>query len=206
VSVNSSGVTTIHTTGNEIDIAATDTLKILNTTDSSSLSTGSLTIAAGLSVAKNLYVGGGIYVPTVSGITDLGIAAKLNYYEEFNSGAIDIAGAYSLAAAANLYVLAIGRVVTITWVSTRTPTTDGSYITGTGTTLNDLFFFEAIPAQFRPQVPCYGLYRFEFNGTYGAGIAYLDTSGTLWFQYGLDSFPSGFTIRIFDGSFSYILY
>lgn len=59
--VDSSGNTTIDTSGNIMNFASTDQINILNTTESTSISTGALVVNGGEGITKNLYVGGTIY-------------------------------------------------------------------------------------------------------------------------------------------------
>ena len=65
--VSSGGDLTIDASGNDINMASTDTVKILNTTVSTSSSTGSLIVSGGVAVGNNLSVGGFIKYPSNTG-------------------------------------------------------------------------------------------------------------------------------------------
>ena len=70
LSVNGITATTLTgtiSTGNQPNITTLGTINITGTTDSTSVSTGCLTLAGGMGIAKSLFVGTGITVPNASG-------------------------------------------------------------------------------------------------------------------------------------------
>jgi hypothetical protein len=83
LAVGGTGVLTVDTSGNELDIAATDVLKVLNTVDSSNVTSGAFQLLGGGSVVKNLHIGGGLYLPSAPhyplGWTNIDILPYLRY-------------------------------------------------------------------------------------------------------------------------------
>jgi hypothetical protein len=119
----------IDTSGNDINIHNTDTVRILNTADSTSISTGSMVVSGGMGVSKMSHMleltvnnGGGLTDSTSGALRVLGGASIQNgfsavgfskFYDVVNSyltddstststGALQVAGGVGIAK--NLYV------------------------------------------------------------------------------------------------------
>jgi len=67
--VSSGGDLTIDASGNDINMASTDTVRILTTTNSNATNTGGLVVSGGVGVAKNLYVGGELKITNTTQAT-----------------------------------------------------------------------------------------------------------------------------------------
>lgn len=105
------------------------------TTDSSSSTTGAVICAGGVGIAKKLYVGTAIYLPTSGGT-----ASALNYYEEFTH-TTSWNGAFSPSSVSgDITLTRVGRMVTAQF----------PVITGDCTSTNPLWMVTNIPARFRP--------------------------------------------------------
>ncbi len=101
----------------------TDTNAFTNTTDSSSSATGAMTIAGGLGIAKKLYVGTGIYLPTATGT-----ASELNYYEDSGNITISFTGPFSGDMTAKF--IRIGKQVIFHWQDFTGTSTTGAKLSG----------------------------------------------------------------------------
>ena len=88
----------------------TTNLVVAGTADSSSTMTGVLTCAGGASIAKNLYVGTGIMLPTTGGT-----ASILDYYERLTVFPVMFQSTYAggTTAIVNLFLTRIGNIVQI---------------------------------------------------------------------------------------------
>jgi hypothetical protein len=107
-----SGTTSGYISGTSNTLGAT--LVFTDTTDSSSTNSGAVQLRGGLAVAKNVDVGGAIYLPTA-----LATAAPLNFYSIYDDqGDLD----FSIFMHTQLYskvvdlkFTRVGRMVTFTW-------------------------------------------------------------------------------------------
>lgn len=137
-----------------------------NSTDATSATNGgSLTVAGGAAVAKTLYTGTGLFLPTTGGTP-----AILNYYEEY-SPSITFTGGGTFTSTNTVYFTRIGRVVTILVKDpiASAGTTGASGISCPGST---------IPTRFNP-VEMTGHYltisvHVNVNGTDGRGVVIVD--------------------------------
>ena len=144
----------------------------LNTVDAGSATstTSSVYCAGGMAIAKKLYVGTGLFLPTTTGT-----ATILNYYEEASS-ALALApsggGAYVFNGVA--YYTRVGKIISMR-IPVFTGDTLGGYMTATG----------AVPTRFRPITNVsYGIPVSISNGTSGIAQSYMGellitTAGTV---------------------------
>jgi len=108
-------------------------------TDATNATTAAITTAGGLGVAKKLYVGTGIYVPTTGGT-----ASELNFYEK-TTLATTLTGIWAADQAITFRIERIGSTVTISWDGTVAAVNAAATVT-----INDAFL-----ARFRPSANMY---------------------------------------------------
>ncbi len=164
-------------------IASTDSSQattLASTTDSSSSTTGGTIISGGLGVAKKLYVGTGIYLPTASGTP-----AELNYYDTQDGATCALGGA--LSGNVTLVFRRIGKLVMC-----NIPTFTGTASSGTTITIT-------ISALYTPVANHEEYARHNNNGANVQGIT--TVSGTTITLYASTSFGN-FTNAVTVGSFA----
>jgi hypothetical protein len=135
-----------------------------NTTDASSSSTGGLTTLGGLGIAKKLYVGTGIFLPTTGGTP-----AQFDYFGNSESDTGTWSGPTGNFSYSVKYTRQ-GNVCTAVF----------SAFSGTGSASAN-FTSNTIPARFRPSNGFTQRYtRVTDNGTSLCGIIVYDSSNTRW--------------------------
>lgn len=144
------------------------TFGVASTTDASSSSSGgACTIAGGCAIAKKLFVGTGIYLPTSGGTK-----AELNYYEEYSAG-ITLTGPNGRTISSTMYLTRIGKIVSMVLAG-------GTSASGTG---NSTATSSAgvIPSQMRPVIGVTAIYDAFVTGGGGeqAGKCDISTAGTM---------------------------
>jgi enhancing lycopene biosynthesis protein 2 len=121
--VDSTGDMTIDCSGNDLNLASTDTVHVLNTANASSTSTGSFITAGGVGIAKDLYVGGNIYGTYTGSIS----ISSTDDSTSTSTGSLIVPGGAGIAKAVN-----IGGITKI-WDTTQSAnTTTGALLVAGG--------------------------------------------------------------------------
>ena len=128
--------------------------QIQPSTYSSSTTTGAMTISGGVGIAKNLYVGSSLYLPTSGGTP-----SALNYYEEY-SMTTTFQGLWAINQTGTVKFVRSGSIV-----SMFIP-----YIANTGNATVASFTNNSdLPTRFRPTSPFTGSVGIVTNNTYALG-------------------------------------
>lgn len=152
-------------------LTASSTLSTTDTTDATSSSTGSLRSAGGCGIAKKLYVGTGVYVPSSGGT-----ASEWNHYEK-TTHSTNWTGAIA-DEARSITCIRNGDEVTIAWAELLKVGDGGGGIITTSS---------ALPARFRPAHDYFESVWVQNNGTWTHGHVRILTSGFIEFYAGVPS-------------------
>jgi hypothetical protein len=224
VTVNTSGIASVSAGGGEIDITATDLVKVLNTTSSTSAGVGSfvcmgatacpvlntqvariqgtLELHNAASYTNSSYLSADTTSSLVvsSGIkfpTASATAAPLAYYELLNIP-VTVSGPWAATQSMSLTIEQVGARVCIGWPSITATANTATYITSVG---------GVIPARFRRTREIV-LYCYVYNGsaTPVAGSFYVRTGGSfrIYLTPNVNFTGSGAT-GVAAGSVSYII-
>jgi hypothetical protein len=167
-------------------------LNVFGTTDSSSTSTGTIITTGGIGVAKTIYTGGGIALPTVGGTPTI-----LTYYEQVNFNSV-LAGALGTAAPTCIGNLTrIGNVVTYNYQVT----------TGLASSTAQIVWATNLPARFTPSVQRDLVIGTQNGAVFAAGLLRILTTGQIqcFSTIGTGSFTSGGTVGFYGGCVSWTI-
>ena len=156
-------------------------VQVPQSTDSSSTTTGAMTVSGGVGIAKNLYVGSSLYLPTSGGTP-----SALNYYEENTGITLTLSGLWSGNLSATTHLIKVGNIITANIRSTTSTTnTTGTYFNGTG-----------LPSIYYPPATIYNPITLINNISAVIGTISISTSGAMTFTLASGTFPSGTTSGI----------
>ena len=152
--------------------------QIQTSTDSSSTTTGAMTVSGGVGIAKNLYVGNSLYLPTSGGTP-----SALNYYEENTGITLTLSGLWSGNLSATTHLIKVGNIITANIrYTTSTTNTTGTYFNGTG-----------LPSTYYPPATIYTPIILINNISAVIGTIAISASGAMTFTLASGTFPSGTT-------------
>ena len=129
VSSLSNGVGLLTASGASINISASNVLKVLNTTDSSSTATGGCVVSGGLGLAKNIYVGGTAYLNGGCNINSGQPQLTINSGGPSATFAVDGTGDMTVDCAGNDYNFANTDTVHVLSTTDSSSTITGSFQT-----------------------------------------------------------------------------
>ena len=150
------------------ETASSGNLKVLNTTNATSTTTGALIVSGGAGLNNDLYIGGGLY------FTNSASPSSFNYYEVNNTSRY-FTYAFATNQQTTVILERIGGVVFVSMAPVSGVEKGSSNGTNIATSLL------AIPSEFRPSaqfyLPIYGVIN---NSVTGSGYVSIDTSGIIY--------------------------